>query len=150
MNQTVRIAVAVDPRLSLIRSASLAVAEPDTCCYPKRYATLKKRNKLPSPLWGHCAPVSHVVRAAFGGDFMVGYVKGIRNFWNRLPDGNEIDLTSCQYGGDGFTPLVNGELVPVYMIEPVPFQFLWFTHLVKRWLGGPVPTVQAEVSEVQK
>ena len=118
-----------------LREAGLSVASADTSCWPKRYATLKKKGRLPSPLWAHCAPMAHVVRAVFGGDFMEGPVNGIRHFWNRLPDGTEVDLTSCQFGGDGLSPLVKGKPVPIELIEPVPFQFLWFASLVSKRLG---------------
>ena len=126
--------VNIETTIELIRHASLAVAEPDTSCWPKRYETLKRRGKLPSPLWAHCAPVAYAVRAALGGEIIEGKVKGIRHFWNRLPSGREIDLTSCQFGGDGITPLAKGTPVHIDHMQNIPFAFLWFAHLVEKHL----------------
>ena len=63
-----------------------------------------------SVLQGHCAPVSVLVRRIYGGEIvgqtlavgLTGYVE--THFWNRLPNGKEIDLTSDQFGGDGLYP----------------------------------------------
>lgn len=66
-------------------------------------------------LSGKCAAVALIVQAACGGDLIEGWVTFDRyagcHYWNRLPDGSEVDLTSCQFGGDGRTPLTAGEPV---------------------------------------
>lgn len=59
-----------------------------------------------SPLWGKCVLVSLIVRGCFGGDLISGDYAGLSHYWNRLPDGTEVDLTSCQFGGNGFDPVV--------------------------------------------
>jgi hypothetical protein len=125
----------IHQQLSSIRAAAIQVAEPETSCWPKQYAKLKRQGKLPSPLWNHCAPMAHMVRGCFGGEILEGMVNEIHHFWNRLPDGTEVDLTSCQFGGDGFTPMTQGTPVPTWRYEPIPFAFLWFADRVLRRLS---------------
>ena len=52
-----------------------------------------------------------MVQALLGGDIVTGRIKGEPHYWNRLPDGKEVDLTSCQFGGDGFKPFKKGRKV---------------------------------------
>ncbi|MCC7424798.1 MAG: hypothetical protein IT428_31390 [Planctomycetaceae bacterium] len=78
--------------LRLLRKAAVKVAEdPDLC--------------------GCCASVSYAVFAIFGGEFIEGEVEGGPHFWNRLPDGTEVDLTASQFGHHCavFSPIVEGE-----------------------------------------
>jgi hypothetical protein len=55
-----------------------------------------------NPAWGHCDITALVVHDFFGGDLVVGEVRlgeeqrGY-HWWNRLPDGREVDLTSSQF-----------------------------------------------------
>jgi hypothetical protein len=55
-----------------------------------------------NPAWGHCDITALVVNDMLGGDLMVGEVhlgdeqRGY-HWWNRLPTGVEIDLTSDQF-----------------------------------------------------
>ena len=37
---------------------------------------------------------------AFGGDLLRSMVQGISHYWNRFPDGREVDLTRQQFGPD--------------------------------------------------
>lgn len=55
-------------------------------------------------LWGHCAVVSLLAQDYFGGDLIRGSLEDFpeyaylrSHYWNRLPDGNEIDLTQGQF-----------------------------------------------------
>lgn len=81
-----------------IREACLASAGPDTAY--RFYST--ERSKL----FGHCGPVSYTVQKLLGGDLLSARLYGETHYWNRLPDGTQIDLTSCQFpDGDGFTPV---------------------------------------------
>lgn len=64
-----------------------------------------------SPLAGMCSTVAVLVQGMFGGDVLSGKVQGVMHYWNRLPGGFEADLTSCQFGGDGMTPLAKGRKV---------------------------------------
>lgn len=63
-----------------------------------------------SPLTGLCGTMAVLVRAIAGGEIVKGFVDGTHHYWNRLPDGEEIDLTSCQFGGDGWKPLKRGRI----------------------------------------
>jgi hypothetical protein len=51
--------------------------------------------------------MAYVVQSRLGGEIVEGRVGKERHMWNRLPDGVEVDLTSDQYGGDGFTPVAS-------------------------------------------
>jgi hypothetical protein len=64
-----------------------------------------------------------------GGDIVTGRVKGVQHYWNRLPDGKEVDLTSCQFGGDGYTPFKKGRKVKRKGLTDI--RFLMFAQRVK-------------------
>jgi hypothetical protein len=51
-----------------------------------------------------------MIAGTMGGKIVAGTVNGEPHYWNRLPCGTEVDLTSCQYGGDGFTPLAHAKI----------------------------------------
>lgn len=57
-----------------------------------------------NPLWGHCAVVALLAQDVFGGELVRAslkeypeYVHLKSHFWNRLPNGEEVDFTSEQY-----------------------------------------------------
>ncbi|WP_280395152.1 YunG family protein [Nocardia brasiliensis] len=55
-----------------------------------------------NPAWGHCDITALVVQDVFGGDLMLGDVYLVEeqrgyHWWNRLPDGAEVDLTLEQF-----------------------------------------------------
>ena len=50
-----------------------------------------------NPAWGQCAVTALVVQDAFGGDLLRAMVEGVSHYWNRLPDGSEVDLTRQQF-----------------------------------------------------
>lgn len=110
--------------LQMLRAAFIETAAPEFACCPIMYRQMRRFEMLPSPLWNHCTAVAFVIRGLFGGDYVSGKVKDEPHFWNRLPDGTELDMTSCQYGGDGFKPLRKGRKVrndesraPMHAIE---------------------------------
>ena len=43
--------------------------------------------------WGQCAVTALVVQDRFGGELLRARVDGVSHYWNRLPDGSELDLT---------------------------------------------------------
>lgn len=90
-----------------VRNALVKAACAETSCWPDEY----RRKKIKSPLYLHCAAVATVIQALYGGDIVTGTVKDITHYWNRLPDGKEVDYTSCQFGGDGLTPFKKGRKV---------------------------------------
>lgn len=122
----------IDVELKLLRKACLKAAGPLTSCAPGYYIALQEKGELPSPLLGHCAAVSTAIQAVFGGDIVTGRVNNEPHYWNRLPNGEEVDLTSCQFGGDGFTPLKKGRKVkPRKLVAP---RFLIFISMMKDYL----------------
>lgn len=112
--------------LEIVREAMLKSACAETSCYPDEY----ERKKVKSPLYMHCAAAAIVVQALFGGDIVTGRVKEIQHYWNRLPNGTEVDLTSCQFGGDGFTPFKKGR--KVNRKGPTALRFLMFAERVMK------------------
>lgn len=97
----------VEKERARIRQAMLQSACAETSCHPEQY----RRKRIESPLYLHCGAAATVIKALYGGDIVTGRVKGEPHYWNRLPDGTEVDFTSCQCGGDGFTPLKKGRKV---------------------------------------
>lgn len=97
--------------LKLIREVCLKTASAEFSCWPAVYLKNREAGFQKSPLEGHCPAVSCIVRVAMGGDIVGGRVDGVTHFWNRLPNGKEVDLTSCQFGGDGFTPFKRGRKI---------------------------------------
>jgi hypothetical protein len=58
-----------------------------------------------NPLWGHCAVVALVVQDIFGGELLRASLEKYPEFahmrshyFNRLPDGTEVDFTKPQFG----------------------------------------------------
>lgn len=90
-----------------LKKIFILAASPETSCDPITYK--KKRKKYPLAL--HCGAVATTIHGMFGGDIVTGRVKGEPHYWNRLPSGQEVDFTSCQFGGDGFTPFKKGRKV---------------------------------------
>ena len=73
------------------------IADKDTSADPGHWT---KEN----PLWGHCAVVALLAQDYFGGDLIRSSLKEIKkyshlksHFWNRLPDGKEVDFTKEQF-----------------------------------------------------
>jgi hypothetical protein len=48
--------------------------------------------------WGQCAVTALIVQDMFGGELLRSKVENISHYWNRLPSGEEIDLTRQQFG----------------------------------------------------
>lgn len=49
------------------------------------------------PSLGQCAVTALVVQDYLGGELLRAEVEGVSHYWNRLPDGTEIDLTRDQF-----------------------------------------------------
>lgn len=122
-------------QLEILREAFLKAASAETSCAPGYYEDQKEKGTLLSPLLGHCGAVATAIQAAMGGVIVTGRVKDEPHYWNRLPDGREVDLTSCQYGGDGFTPFKKGRKVRDRkgLVHP---RFLIFIARVQQELGN--------------
>lgn len=50
-----------------------------------------------NPALGHCAVTALAVQDEFGGDLLRAEIPGGSHYWNRLPDGSEVDLTAGQF-----------------------------------------------------
>ena len=109
-----------------LSAALTKAAGPDTA-YCGEY------NPARSPLHNHCGAVSYTVRNLVGGVIVSGVVVGVTHYWNRLPDGSELDFTSDQFGGDGLNPLQRGRVVPER--TSINMRFLIYEDRVKRVLG---------------
>lgn len=73
---------------------------PDTCD-PTDLADWRPDN----PSRGQCGVTALVVQDLLGGDLVLGevHVAGVRrgyHYWNRLPDGTDVDLTRDQFASD--------------------------------------------------
>lgn len=79
-------------------------------CWSKDTNYFAKKEKIKSR--GQCYVTALLVQDLFGGDILMGTVPNREppetHYWNRLPDGTELDLTSNQYNGDGFNPIIEG------------------------------------------
>ncbi|MGV4926119.1 hypothetical protein K2224_16840 [Streptomyces sp. BHT-5-2] len=85
-----------------------------------------------NPAWGHCDITALVVHDLFGGDLMLGDVHHAGepagyHWWNRLPSGIELDLTSEQFT-DGQT--VTGARIVKRPLGPLPRR--WNEYLLLR------------------
>jgi len=119
---------------AILRKACMAVASAQMSCYPELYEKYVRAGTLKSPLQGHCGAVASMIHGMFGGEIVTGRVNDEPHYWNRLPDGSEVDLTSCQFGGDGFTPLRKGRKVKKR--ELVSPRFLIFAAMVLEKIRG--------------
>lgn len=115
--------------LKELKAILVKAAGADTAYDSDLYRKLKSQKKLKSSLELHCGAVASVVQSIVGGEIVTGKINGITHYWNRLPDKVEIDLTSCQFGGDGFSPLKKGRLVVRKNVNP---RFKLFTERVNK------------------
>jgi hypothetical protein len=51
-----------------------------------------------NPAWGQCAVTALVLQEFLDGELLRTEVSGTSHYWNRLPAGEEIDLTREQFG----------------------------------------------------
>lgn len=109
----------IEATFSEWRRAMLAVAAEDTAFDP---TVFRARGGLAS----HCGACACVLQYWFGGQIVAGRVNGEPHYWNRFDDGTEVDITSDQFGGDGFHPVAKGRAVPP-RAKPNPryAAFLW-------------------------
>jgi hypothetical protein len=54
------------------------------------------------PSRGQCAVTALVIQELVGGELLRAVTSGVSHYWNRLPDGTEVDLTRDQF--DVFDP----------------------------------------------
>lgn len=66
---------------------------------------------------------------------MKGKVNGVPHMWNRLDGGIEVDLTSDQFGGDGYLPVEEAkgrEAEPTQRVNP-RFNVFYIRVLTKHY-----------------
>lgn len=73
---------------------SLKHARSQETCYPK---LANARNTTKASL-GQCAVTALIIQDVYGGDIV--YNKRYNHYWNKLPDGEEVDITKDQFPGD--------------------------------------------------
>lgn len=91
-------------RVKLLACVDRETALGDTAAQRSQYTELGRI----TPMWGQCVPVAMAVKGAFGGKLVRYELKVRLNgevtkqvHWANHFDGQEIDLTSDQYNGDG-------------------------------------------------
>lgn len=89
----------LEERLTLLREELKYVWSRDTAY------SLSLRSGLHIQTRGQCYVTALLVNELLGGKLITGKVYGEQHFWNEI-NGKEIDLTSDQYGGDGYTPVM--------------------------------------------
>jgi len=71
----------------------------DTCWHKMEWDESKPKSA------GQCYVTALIIQDEWGGKLVHGKVNHLDHYWNQLPDGTEIDLTSDQFsGGDGLHP----------------------------------------------
>ncbi len=100
-----RLAAMVQPTLEQLSAAVRASWDRKTSDTPDRYDP-------GNPARDQCGPTSLVVHDSLGGDLyevevFTGGVRTDHHYWNRLPDGTEVDLTRTQFrNGETFGPAI--------------------------------------------
>ncbi|MFC3985581.1 YunG family protein [Streptosporangium jomthongense] len=84
--------------VELLRPLLRAAWGPDTCDPVGR-----EQWRPDNPARSQCGTTALVVQDLLGGDLILGEVhvdgaKAWNHYWNRLPDGTEVDFTSDQFG----------------------------------------------------
>lgn len=77
---------------SSLRQALRAAWASDTTADPDRWNSS-------NPAWGQCAVTALVVQDILGGQLLRCQGPSGSHYWNRLPDGTELDLTRDQFRG---------------------------------------------------
>jgi len=71
------------------------------CWNPITMYPVKKMSWVRTKSRGQCYPTALLVKRVLGGKILRGLIMGEIHYWNKLPNGKQIDLTSDQYGGNG-------------------------------------------------
>jgi hypothetical protein len=81
-----------------LRQLLLSAWQADTSFAPDQWSAA-------NPALGQCAVTALIVQDLFGGELMRGCLDEGSHYWNRLPNGQEVDLSSGQFGVD---PIISG------------------------------------------
>jgi hypothetical protein len=86
-----------------------------------------------NPAWGQCAITALVIQDEFGGELLRATVEDMSHYWNRLPDGAEMDLTRHQFPeGAAYGPTVVKDREYVLSFPETASRYL----LLRRQLGS--------------
>ncbi|WP_018385689.1 YunG family protein [Wenjunlia vitaminophila] len=136
--------------LTEIDQALRASFAADTCS-PDDFARAGWHQDNPS--WGHCDVTALVVNDLLGGDLVVGEVHHggehiCYHWWNRLPNGVELDLTREQFVHD---EVVSGARVVHRPPGPLPHRWAEYLLLRERLTArlGPLPAPAGSTPEGQ-
>lgn len=99
----------VDKSAEQLRDMLRAAWGHDTTNDPDRWSPA-------NPAWGQCAVTALAVQEVIGGDLLRSAAPGGSHYWNRLPDGTELDLTREQFR-DGYVPHVIEQRDRAYVLS---------------------------------
>lgn len=85
--------------LSRIREALERIWSKDTAHKPSLKTGIQTKSR------GQCYVTALLLKDLMGADVVRAKVNGETHYWNRF-SGYEFDLTSDQYGGDGYRPVI--------------------------------------------
>ncbi|MBP7770436.1 MAG: hypothetical protein KA066_00815 [Candidatus Pacebacteria bacterium] len=75
--------------------------------YSKETSSIPDKWDKTNPALGHCAIVALAAQDVFGGRILRSSLEGSKDYsymkshyWNKLPDGDEVDFTESQFQGD--------------------------------------------------
>ena len=102
-------------KLTQLRLCCMEIANDLTAVDKNEYENYSNR----SVLAGHSAPVAYTVYKLLGGWIVVGKSPdGSLHYWNRTPDGDDVDLCSDVFGGDGINGFLDGRLTHWTLVDP--------------------------------
>jgi len=77
--------------IKLIEAALKKTWSKETCYLPDQEKWSDK-----NPAFGQCAVTALIIQDFLGGEIL--YCEHFNHYWNRLPSGEEVDLTHSQFG----------------------------------------------------
>ncbi len=145
----------IDTGIKKLEAILKNVCDSETSYWPKNWT---KEN----PLYGHCAVASMIVQDYFGGDLIRGSLKKVRgygngtyHYWNRLPNGKEVDITSSQFPEELLSSGVFERLVyrdgekrnrkALVSISSVSNRYRTLKRRVERAIGNKLRSYQAQI-----
>lgn len=91
---------------------------------------------------GQCYVTARTLNHVFGWQILFNGSEGNNHYWNRLPDGLEVDFTSDQVGGDGIFP-VEGMFGKLRKFKPIDQCFDHVNPRLRRYLKRVEPLLKA-------
>jgi hypothetical protein len=102
----------MDISIKLMENVLKKAWSKETCYLPDQ----EKWNNQ-NPAFGQCAVTALIVQDFFGGEIL--YCVHYHHYWNRLPNGEEIDLTRSQFGNK-IRPCADKVVPREYILESEP------------------------------